>query len=71
MKISLPNEQAVIQDAIQILHKAMKPSEMVVLIARWWSDGGNYLDQKEGWFANENIDSLAEKIKVFEQSKTN
>jgi hypothetical protein len=68
MKITLPNEQAVIQDALRILNQTMPPSQVVVLISRWWSDGGDYLQQRDELFADETVDSLAEKIQAFEQS---
>jgi hypothetical protein len=67
MKIALPNEQAVIQDALRVLNQTMPPSQVVVLISRWWSDGGDYLQQRDELFANETVDSLAEKIQAFEQ----
>jgi hypothetical protein len=66
MKIALPNEQAAIQEAMQILNQTMTPSQMVVLISRWWSDGGDYLQQRDALFADETVDSLAQKIATFE-----
>lgn len=68
MKIALPNEQAVIQEAMQILSQTMTPSQMVVLISRWWSDGGDYLQQRDALFADETVDSLTQKIAAFEQT---
>lgn len=67
MKIALPNEQAVIQDALHILNQTMAPSQIVVLLSRWWSDGGDYLQQRDELFADETVDSLTEKIQAFEQ----
>ncbi|MBE9139112.1 hypothetical protein IQ254_18250 [Nodosilinea sp. LEGE 07088] len=68
MKIVLPNEQAVIQDALRILNQTMASSQVVVLISRLWSDGGDYPQQRDELFADETVDSLAEKIQAFEQS---
>jgi hypothetical protein len=68
VKIALPTEQIVIQEAMQILNQTMPPSQMMVLISRWWSDGGNYLQQRDALFADETVDSLAEKIQAFEQA---
>ncbi|ASC72709.1 hypothetical protein XM38_036670 [Halomicronema hongdechloris C2206] len=67
MKIALPNEQAVIQDALRILNQTMAPSQVIVLISRWWSDGGDYLQQRDELFADETVESLVEKIQTFEQ----
>ncbi len=70
MKIALPNEQAVIQEAMQILSQTMAPSQMAVLISRWWSDGGDYLQQRDALFADETVNSLAQKIATFEQTNS-
>lgn len=69
MKIALPNEQAVVQEALQILTQTMTPSQMVILISRWWTDAGDYLQQRDELFAHETVDSLAQKIAMFEQSQ--
>lgn len=68
MKIALPNEQAIIQEALSILSQTMTPSQMVVLISRWGSDGGDYLKRRDSLFENETLDSLAQKIQAFEQA---
>jgi hypothetical protein len=79
MKIALPNEQAIIQEAMHqlsqtmqpsqmiVLSQTMQPSQMIVLMSRWWSDGGDYLQHREEQFQDETVDSLAEKILAFEQ----
>jgi hypothetical protein len=67
LKIALPNEQAVIQDALRILNQTMAPSQVVILISRWWSDGSDYLNQRDELFASETVDSLVQKIRTFEQ----
>ena len=67
LKIALPNEQAVIQDALRILNQTMAPSQVVILISRWWSDGNDYLNQRDELFASETVDSLVQKIRAFEQ----
>jgi hypothetical protein len=69
MKIALPNEQAIIQEALSILSQAMTPSQLVMLISRWWSDSSDYLQQRDALFANETVESLAQKIQAFEQTK--
>ncbi|NJN22362.1 MAG: hypothetical protein HC812_15740 [Leptolyngbya sp. RL_3_1] len=69
MKIALPDEQVVIQEALHILNQAMAPSQMVVLIGRWWSDGGDYLKQRDSLFAHETVDSLAQNVQAFEQER--
>jgi hypothetical protein len=68
MNIILPSEQAVIQESMQILNQTMTPSQMIVLISRWWSDSGNYLNQRDQLFAHETVESLAQKIQAFEQT---
>jgi hypothetical protein len=62
------HEQAIIQEALSILSQTMTPSEMVVLISRWWSDSGDYLRQRDDLFANETVDSLAQKNQAFEHT---
>jgi hypothetical protein len=69
MRIVLPNEQTVIQEAMHILNQTMQPSQMVVLISRWWLDGGDYTKQRDERFQNETVDSLTEKIQAFEQTE--
>ncbi|WP_072620741.1 hypothetical protein [Spirulina major] len=67
MKIALPNEQAIIQEAMHQLSQTMQPSQMIVLMSRWWSDGGDYLQHREEQFQHETVDSLSEKILAFDQ----
>ena len=45
----------------------MAPSQVVILISRWWSDGNDYLNQRDELFASETVDSLVQKIRAFEQ----
>jgi hypothetical protein len=40
---------------------------VVILISRWWSDGNDYLNQRDELFASETVDSLVQKIRAFEQ----
>ncbi len=67
MNISLPDEQVVMLEAMQILSRTMTPSQMVILISHWWRDGGDTLKYREGLFVNETVESLAQKIRAFEQ----
>ena len=45
----------------------MAPSQVVILISRWWSDGNDYLNQRDELFVSETVDSLVQKIRAFEQ----
>ncbi len=69
MNISLPDEQAVVLEAMKILSRTMTPSQMVVVVSRWWSDGGDTLAHRNSLFVGETVESLTHKIQAFEQAR--
>ncbi len=69
MKVNLPKEQQVIQEALQILYAHMTPLKVARFITACQLGEGDYLQTKDELFVDETVDSLCDKIKAFKQSK--
>lgn len=69
MRVNLPSEQRVIQEALQILMEHMEPLKVARFVAACNLGEGDYLKTKEQLFAGETVDSLYEKIQAFEIAK--
>ncbi len=69
MKVNLPSEQRVIQEALQILMKHMEPLKVARFVAACNLGEGDYLKTKEQLFEGETVDSLYEKIQAFEATQ--
>lgn len=70
MKVDLPKEQQVIEEALKILSAHMEPVKFARFIVACQLGEGDYLLSKNDTFADETVDSLYEKIRDFEQGKT-
>lgn len=68
MTIKVMSEQQVLQEGLQVLLTHLEP----VKVLRFWAachlGEGNYLKLKEQLFAQETVNSLYEKIKVYQDS---
>jgi hypothetical protein len=62
MSLKIFKEQDVIQEAMLILEQSLPLSKMALLLSRWQSEQGDYLQLRERLFTGETVDSLAEKI---------
>jgi hypothetical protein len=69
MSLKIFKEQDVIQEAMLILEQSLPLSKMALLLSRWQSEQGDYLQLRERLFAEETVDSLAEKILEFEAQR--
>ncbi|MBE9229609.1 hypothetical protein IQ264_29830 [Phormidium sp. LEGE 05292] len=69
MKVNLPTEKQVIQEALEILLTHMEPLKLARFIAACNLGEGDYLKTKDQLFAGETVDSLYEKIQAFESGK--
>lgn len=69
MRVNLPSEQRVIQEALQILMEHMEPLKVARFVAACHLGEGDYLKTKEQLFAGETVDSLYDKIQAFEIAK--
>jgi hypothetical protein len=63
------NNSQVIQEALSILIKHMEPQKFAQFVVACRLDKGDYIEIKEQLFKDETIDSLYEKIKIFEEEK--
>lgn len=71
MKVNLPKEQQVIEEALQILYAHMTPLKVARFVTACQFGTGDYLQTKDELFAGETVDSLYDKILAFEQGKQN
>jgi hypothetical protein len=69
MKVNLPREQQVIQEALQILYAHMNPLKVAHFITACQLGTGDYLKTKDELFAGETVDSLYDKIRAFREDK--
>lgn len=63
MKTAVENEQALVNEAIDILLERMPASKVARLLAFWQAGEGDYLKTRQELFAGETVDSLYEKMK--------
>ena len=63
-----PEQEEVIGEALEILEKYMAPSKLALLISMLPWDGGDSVAMREELFAGETVDSLVEKIQVYQKS---
>lgn len=70
MKVNLPTEPQVIQEALKILSAHMTPVKVARFVVACQLGEGDYLLSKDEQFAGETVDSLYEKVQAFEQGKT-
>lgn len=69
MKVNLPTEQQVIQEALKILSAHMTPLKVARFVIACKLGEGDYLLTKDKQFAGETVDSLYEKVEAFEPGK--
>ena len=66
MKIKVPSEQQILQEALQVLLANLEPSKAMRFWAACQLGEGNYLKLKAWLFERENVASLYEKISAFQ-----
>ncbi|MBE9037067.1 hypothetical protein [aff. Roholtiella sp. LEGE 12411] len=66
MTIKVINEQQNLQEVIQVLLTHLEPSKVMKFWAACKLGEGNYLQLKEKLFAQDNVDSLYEKIQAYQ-----
>lgn len=69
MKIEIPTDQQVIDEALQILLVHMEPWKVARFVVACKLGKGDYLKTKDKLFADETFESLVEKIQAFEAAK--
>ena len=70
MEAKLPSQQEVIREALAILEKHMEPAKIAMLVSMLPIGEGNYLAIREQLFAGETVDTLVEKVKAYQESKS-
>jgi hypothetical protein len=70
MNLEISKEQDIVQEALLILEQSLPLSKMAVLLSRWQSDQGNYLQLRERLFAEETVESLGKEILAFETQRS-
>jgi hypothetical protein len=66
MTIKVINEQQNLQEVIQVLLTHLEPSKVMKFWAACKLGEGDYLQLKEKLFAQDNVDSLYEKIQAYQ-----
>ena len=63
------NEQEVIHEAMTVLLEHMEPAKVAKFLAARPVINRNYVKLREQLFAGETVDSLADKIRAFEEAE--
>ena len=71
MEIRVDNDLTVLLEAETVLMKHLGPSKTARFLAAWRQGAGDYLQIREKLFAGETVDTLYDKIFLFQQSKEN
>lgn len=69
MKIKPLREHEVLREALQILSERMEPAKVGIFLSALNIGEGDYLAWRDKEFAGETVDSLAKKIKAFQEAK--
>lgn len=69
MKVNLPGERQIIQEALHILMTHLEPVKLARFIAACNLGEGSYLESKDRLFEGETVDSLYAKIRSHEVTK--
>lgn len=69
MRVNMPGDQQIIQEALQILLEHMEPLKVAHFVAACNLGEGNYLKIKDQLFEGETVDSLYEKVQAFEAAQ--
>ncbi|MBM3240608.1 hypothetical protein FJZ31_30355 [Candidatus Poribacteria bacterium] len=71
MEIRMDNDLTVLLEAEMVLMKHLGPSKTARFFAAWRQGAGDYLQIREKLFAGGTVDTLYDKILLFQQSKEN
>lgn len=66
MKIKVPSEQQILQEALEVLLANLEPSKVMRFWAACQLGEGDYLKLKDQLFEGENVASLYEKISAYQ-----
>lgn len=69
MKIKPLREHEVLREALQILSAHMEPAKVGIFLSALNIGEGDYLAWRDKEFAGETVDSIAEKVKAFQEAK--
>ena len=67
MEVKLSKEREIIEEALDILAEHMEASKVVYLLSLLQSGQDNYLEIREQLFAEETVESLAQKVEAYQQ----
>jgi hypothetical protein len=66
MTVHIECEQTVQHEAIDVLWRELGPAKRVRLWASWQLGTGDYLKEREAWFADESVTTRYDKIAAFQ-----
>lgn len=69
MTVRVMSEEEIKHEAVEILLKHLTPAKFARLLATWQVGRGDYLAIREQLFAEEAVESLAEKVEAYQRSK--
>ncbi len=67
MTVKVLSEQAVLQEASDVLLKHLSPAKLVRFWALWQAGKGDYLTLREQLFAQETVKTLYEKVRSYQE----
>jgi hypothetical protein len=69
MKIKVDNVLTILLEAEAVLMERLGPAKTARFFATWCQGTGDYLKMREKLFSGETVDTLYDKILLFQQSK--
>lgn len=69
MMVQVEREQALIGEALDILLEHMPAHKVARLLAAWQVGRGDYTELRRRLFADETVETLAAKVRDFEQQR--
>jgi len=69
MAVRIESDQAVVNEAVELLLEHMPPSKVAQLLAAWQVGEGDYLQMRDHLFKGETVDSLFQDVLRTEQAQ--
>ena len=67
MTVKVISEQEIVQEATEVLLEHLSPAKMARFWAAWQIGKGDYLAIRERLFAEETVETLFEKVRVYQE----
>jgi len=69
MTVTVPNEQEIVQEAVEVLLEHLGAAKVARFLAAWQTGAADYLAIRKQLFDEETVATLSEKVQTYEKGK--